>query len=52
MTDRDVLAEARESAEHLRRVLAAIDAGELTATPTEYAAFQGAIVALDALSAE
>ncbi|MGV9794435.1 hypothetical protein [Gordonia sp. NPDC003422] len=52
MTHRDIHAEARATAEQLRRVLAAIDAEELTATATERAYIAGAVAALDTLTAE
>lgn len=41
-----------EVADHLRRVLAAIDAREIVATDREAAAIEGAITALDTLAAE
>ncbi len=41
---------AREMAERLRVVLAALERGELDATPTEVARLEGAAVALSMLS--
>lgn len=40
------MAQARETAEHLEAVLECIDAGEITATPTEIARLEGADLAL------
>lgn len=40
------MAQTRETAEHLEAVLECIDAGEITATPTEIARLEGADLAL------
>jgi len=42
--------QARAAAEHLEALLERIDAGEITATPTEVARLQGAGLAFRALS--
>lgn len=45
----DRIARARDTAAHLREVVAAIDRGEMTSTPTERAMLVGAITAFDSL---
>lgn len=46
------VARARKTAEHLREVVAAVDRGELSATPTERAMLLGAITAFASLDGD